>query len=177
MAKRKYVIFGVVFAIALFLDQITKVWARASLKPISRIVVVNGYFDFQYSENPGSAFGLFRDLGYARYLLFAIGIIALVVIFSFLRKVPENRGRIAAELGLLAGGAVGNIIDRVMFGKVTDFILWKVGEHTWPTFNIADAALVVGVIALMMDARGDEMSGKKKQPEPESEAQAVKKKR
>jgi signal peptidase II len=65
---------------------------------------------------------------------------------------------LGAELGLLAGGALGNIVDRIAFGKVTDFVVWKIGTHEWPTFNIADAALVVGVIGLLFDMRPDEKS-------------------
>src|SRR5437764_1551758 len=145
MDKRKYTIFGAVFALSLLLDQLTKVWARASLKPRhDSIVIIDGFFDLRYSENPGSAFGLFRDFAYARFLLLGVGVVALVVILSFLRRVQPGKLRVAAELGLLAGGAVGNIVDRVLFRKVTDFILWKVHTHEWPVFNIADAALVVG---------------------------------
>src|SRR4051794_14367663 len=122
MNKRKYTVFAIVFALSLLADQVTKIWARASLKPLAAgIVVVENYFDFQYSENPGSAFGLFRGMEHARYFLFAVGLVALGVIFTFLRRTRPDRPRIAAELGLLAGGAVGNIIDRVSFGRVTDF--------------------------------------------------------
>lgn len=157
MGNRKYGLFGAVFALSLLADQLTKVWARASLAPLHRpIVIIDGYFDLRYSENPGSAFGLFRDFEYARYLLFVVGIVALVVIGLILWRMRPDKLRIAAELGLLAGGAVGNIIDRVRFGRVTDFILWKIHEHEWPVFNIADAALVVGVLALLVEPRGDD---------------------
>src|SRR5439155_15593889 len=140
----KYVVFGITFALTLIADQVTKIWARASLQPRRQpIVIIDGFFDLRYSENPGSAFGLFRDFEYARFLLLGIGVVALVVIFSFLRRVKPERVRVAAELGLLAGGAVGNIIDRVLYRRVTDFILWKVQTHEWPVFNVADAALVV----------------------------------
>ena len=60
--------------------------------------------------------------------------------------------RVAAELGLIVGGALGNAIDRVAFGRVTDFVVWKLGTHEWDTFNVADAALVVGIIGLFLDA-------------------------
>lgn len=168
MEKRKYWIFSAVFAVALVADQITKIWARASLKPLGRsIVVVENYFDFRYSENPGSAFGLLRDVAYGRWILLAFGLVALGVIGYFLLRLRPDKGRIAAELGLLAGGAIGNIVDRVLFGKVTDFVLWKVHTHEWPIFNVADAALVVGVLALLIDARGEEM-----EPAPRAGAKA-----
>jgi signal peptidase II len=152
--KKKYTVFGVLFVLSLAADQVTKIWARQSLKPrLDSITVIPNYFDFRYSENPGSAFGLFRDMPGARYLLFAIGIVALGVVLSFLRRIKPDQLRVAGELGLLAGGALGNIIDRVRFGRVTDFILWHVHSHEWPVFNVADAALVVGVIALLFDLR------------------------
>jgi signal peptidase II len=157
MGSKKYGVFSTVFLASLVADQWTKVWARDALKPLHHaMVVVEGYFDLSYSENTGSAFGLFQGLSFAPYLLFGVGAIALVVIVAFLRKVRPDRLRIAAELGLLAGGAVGNIIDRVRFGRVTDFVVWKVHAHQWPTFNVADAALVVGVIALLLDAKSED---------------------
>src|SRR5262249_52944191 len=131
MEKRKYWFFGVAFALSLLADQVTKIWARASLKGRGAVVVVSDYFDFRYSENPGSAFGLFRDLPYARWLLLLIGIVALGVIWSFLRRTRPERARLAAWLGLLAGGAVGNIVDRMLFQRVTDFIVWKAPMEGW----------------------------------------------
>jgi signal peptidase II len=155
-SARKYTVFGLAFGLSLFLDQVTKVWARASLRGHAPIVVVQDFFDFHYSENPGSAFGLFRDTPYARELLFGVGLVALVVIGVFLHRSPNGRLRLAAWLGLLGGGAVGNITDRILYGRVTDFIQWKVHTHEWPVFNVADAALVVGVIGLLFDAKPED---------------------
>jgi signal peptidase II len=160
----KYRWFAIIFVLSLALDQGTKVWARQSLKPMypSVVTVIPGYFELRYSENPGSAFGLFRNLPHARELLFLVGVAALVIVAGYLRKAAPHAGRLGVELGLLAGGALGNIFDRVAFGRVTDFIVWKVGTHEWPTFNIADAALVVGVIGLFFDRRPDDAAAKKK---------------
>ena len=155
--QKKYWVFSLLLSLALLADQITKVWARRALKPTREVItVVEGFFDFRYSENEGSAFGLFRGLPYARYLLVVVGIVARVVVLSFLRRARGDKLRVAGELGLLAGGAIGNIVDRVAFGRVTDFILWHVHQHEWPVFNIADAALVVGVIGLLIDMRGED---------------------
>jgi lipoprotein signal peptidase len=166
--SRKYWFFVIAFVLSLALDQGSKLWARDALKPKypEAVTVVNGYFDLRYSENPGSAFGLFRGIPGARYLLFLVGIGALVVVGTYLKRAEPNARRLAAELGLLAGGALGNIIDRVAYGRVTDFVVWKVGAHEWPTFNIADAALVVGVFGLLFDL---------KPPENQAAATATKK--
>jgi lipoprotein signal peptidase len=154
----KYKAFIIALLLSLALDQGTKVWARHSLKPKypDVVTVIPKVFELRYSENTGSAFGLFRGLPGARYLFFVVGIGALWVVSSYLRKARPEQRRLGVELGLLAGGAIGNIIDRAAFSKVTDFIVWKVGTHEWPTFNIADAALVLGVIGLLFDLRPDD---------------------
>jgi signal peptidase II len=176
-ARRKYIVFAAVFVLSLAADQLTKVWARASLAPrLAPTVVIDGWFDLRYSENPGSAFGLFRDLPGARWILLAIGVGAMVVVWSLLRKVKPEHKRVAAELGLLAGGALGNIVDRVARSRVTDFVVWKYHGHEWPTFNIADAALVVGVVALLIDMKSDK-SDKGAEPVKEKAARSRKSRR
>jgi signal peptidase II len=164
MGPAKYRWFAFIFVLSLALDQLSKVWARHVLRPIYPAVktVIPGFFELRYSENPGSAFGLFRGVPGARYLLFVVGIVALIFVASYLRKASAHARRLGAELGLLAGGALGNVIDRVATGRVTDFIVWRAGAHEWPTFNIADAALVVGVIGLLFDMRPEENKANKK---------------
>ncbi len=165
----KYKAFIIAFLLALAVDQGSKVWARHHLKPMypQVVTVIPGFFEMRYSENTGSAFGLFRGLPFARYLFFIVGAGALFVVYNYLKKATPTQRRLGAELGLLAGGAIGNIIDRAAFAKVTDFLVWRIGSHEWPTFNVADAALVVGVIGLLFDLR----------PEPEAAQTSKAKKR
>jgi signal peptidase II len=80
-----------------------------------------------------------------------VGLVAIGAIFWMLHKARDNQTRLHWALGLVAGGAIGNIIDRILFGKVTDFVVWKYYQHEWPTFNVADAALCVGVGLLFLD--------------------------
>ena len=154
----KYRWFVVWFIVALGLDQGSKIWARRVLKPIYPQVktVISGFFEMRYSENPGSAFGAFRNMPGSRYFLFIVGVGALLYVAVMLKRAAPSAGRLGGELGLLAGGAFGNIIDRIMIGRVTDFIVWRAGSYEWPTFNIADAALVVGVILLFFDMKNHE---------------------
>lgn len=181
--KAKYLFFALLFAISFGLDQGSKIWARDSLKPrgYAGITVVNGYFDLRYSENTGSAFGMFRNMPGARAFLFAVGLICLAVVGVWLHRLPAAAAWLGAKLGLLAGGAVGNIVDRLIYAKVTDFIVWKVpsGGHSyeWPTFNIADAALVIGVALLILDwprdaalREAEEISRAKARDEDKSQA-------
>lgn len=162
----KYKVFIIALLLSLGLDQATKVWARRTLKPKypDVITVVPKFFDLRYSENTGSAFGLLRGVPSAKYVFFAVGIGALIVVGTYLKRAAPSAKRLSLELGLLAGGAIGNVIDRAMFGRVTDFVVWKVGTHEWPTFNVADAALVIGIIGLLFDLKPDPVPAGKKKP-------------
>jgi signal peptidase II len=152
MAK-KYRLFGLALLVSLALDQATKIWARASLKPRwpPVKVIIADYFDLHYSENTGAAFSLLRDVAWARWLFLGFGAVALFILWRYVRRVDENKRLHLFALGLVTGGALGNLIDRVLYGRVTDFILWKVHHHRWPVFNIADAALLVGIVLLLLE--------------------------
>jgi signal peptidase II len=151
----KYKFFLIALVLALGLDQGTKIWARSALKPHApeTIKVIPGYFELEYAENTGSAFSMLRGHPETRYFLFAFGIVALGAVAHYLRKAQPGQRRIAFELGLLAGGALGNLWDRALYGYVTDFILWRAGSHRWPNFNIADAALLLGIAGLFLDMK------------------------
>jgi signal peptidase II len=149
--RRKYMIFGVLGAISLVLDQWTKVLARQKLRLHDPVVVVKGFFNLRYSENTGVAFGMFQALPGGRILLTLVAVAAFVLVLHYLRKTELNHTRMHAALGLVGGGAIGNLIDRIAYGRVTDFIVWHYKGHEWPAFNIADAALVVGVGLMGLD--------------------------
>jgi signal peptidase II len=150
--------FVIALLVTLALDQGTKIWARAELKPhVPRTVdVIHGYFELEYAENTAAAFSLLRGRPGARYLLFGFGVIALGVVVVYLRKARPDEWRVGAELGLLAGGAIGNLLDRAVYGHVTDFVVWRIGAHRWPNFNVADAALVIGILGLLLDYKPDQ---------------------
>lgn len=154
MSKRKYILFSVLGALTILLDQWSKIWARTNLQPLrfgEKKTVIEGYFDMRYSENPGVAFGMFQNLQGGRVILTLVALFALVMVVLYLRKTEDKHTRLHAALGLIGGGAIGNLIDRIAFGKVTDFIVWRYQQHEWPAFNIADAALVVGVCLMVLD--------------------------
>jgi signal peptidase II len=165
---RKYVIFAVFAFVSVFLDQWTKVLARQQLRPAGwryecgesvwgeaprARVVIDGFFNLRYSENCGVAFGMLQKLptGVGRTLLTLVALGALVLVLYYLRKSEDRHLRMHVALGLVGGGALGNLIDRILFGKVSDFIVWHYHHHEWPAFNIADAALVVGVGLMALD--------------------------
>jgi signal peptidase II len=152
--RRKYALFLIFTVISLALDQWTKALARQYLQPRGPLrpkVVIQGYFDLRYAENPGVAFSMLQDLPGGRVLLTLLAIGAFLLVLYYLRKTPIDNPRLHVALGLVGGGAMGNLIDRVVYGRVTDFIVWKVGVHEWPAFNVADAALCVGVGLMLLD--------------------------
>jgi signal peptidase II len=159
--KSRNILFGAAAVLSLVLDQWTKVLARTHLKPLGpwggKTVIAN-YFDLRFSENTGVAFGMFQRLPGGRIWLTLIALIALLLVGYYLLKSGPRQTRLHLALGLVGGGAIGNLVDRIAFGRVTDFIVWHIGRHEWPAFNIADAALVVGValmaLDMMLDKRG-----------------------
>jgi len=125
-------------------DQLSKIWIRSY--PEQQLIFKAGFFQIIHTHNTGAAFGLFQGHSFALTIVALVGIVVILVYALFIyRRFPllDNRlGRLA--LGLILGGAVGNLIDRLRLGYVTDFI--DVG--VWPTFNIADSAITVGVIII-----------------------------
>jgi len=139
----------VVAAGTLLVDQISKSVARGSLEIGRPVDVLPGFFSFKLTENPGAAFGA---LGAWPAFLVVIGLVAVLAIVG-LRKERSKSYALAASLGLLLGGTVGNLVDRIRFGWVTDFldlhITARGRELSWPTFNLADVAITVGAILLV----------------------------
>lgn len=148
-------------SISILLDQVTKYWARSSLKE-GPIVVIEGYWDFVLAYNTGSAFSMFENLGNGRILLSLIAVVAIAAIISMVHKAEDSQTGFVVALSLMAGGAIGNVMDRVAMGKVTDFVLWKYHDHTWPVFNVADIALVIAVGLFLIVAYRDWRSEKNK---------------
>jgi signal peptidase II len=163
---RRYKLFFIVAAAGVILDQIVKLWARHALVVVEGgrsilkpLVAIKGHLEFHLSYNMGSAFGLFRNLGGTRVWLSLIALGACVAIFFLVRKAKDDHTWTTWALALVFSGALGNAIDRIFLGKVTDYaVVWypwhgKAGWfwRDWPAFNVADAALVAGVIILFLD--------------------------
>jgi signal peptidase II len=134
----------VIAVVSLGVDQFTKYLAMTRLAPIvvwAPIPSLAHIFTFTYTTNTGVAFGLFKDWG-PIFVGVAVVVIAAIVIYQ--REVPEGAWLVRLAMGLQLGGAAGNLIDRLRLGHVVDFIHF----HFWPVFNVADSAIVVGVILL-----------------------------
>jgi signal peptidase II len=145
--------FGLAIAVAVFaLDQITKYAVLHGLDLASRgRIYVAPFADFVLAMNRGISYGLFpQDGELGRWLLFSIKIAASVLFFFWLRRAATPL--VAASLGLLIGGALGNAVDRAVFGAVVDFVSLHAFGFRWYVFNLADAAIVAGVAGLLYDA-------------------------
>ncbi len=128
------------------LDQLSKAVVRFSLPLYQSVPVISGFFSLTHIENPGGAFGFLA--GYQsslQRLFFLIGtLVAVGVLIYLYRKIPVTYSLLAAGLALIMGGALGNLMDRIRFGKVTDFLDFFIGHVHWPAFNVADSAVTVG---------------------------------
>jgi signal peptidase II len=148
---RRWKWFLAIAALAIGLDQLSKLWARHALVPGARVAFLDGFWDWRLSFNPGASFNLFDGATGARVFLSVVGLAAVGVIAWMVRRARDDQRLLVAGLGLVAGGAAGNLIDRIAHGVVTDFALWHWHEAAfWPMFNIADAALVLGVAFLLV---------------------------
>ena len=140
-------------------DQLTKEWIARSLGYADEIPVIEGFFHITHVRNPGAAFGVLATSPEPVRLFFFVGVtlVAIGLIFSFYRKLAPGDRFSALSLGLILGGAVGNLIDRVRYGEVVDFLHFRLwGGYTWPDFNLADSFIVVGVILLVIELLASE---------------------
>jgi signal peptidase II len=131
----------------LLVDQATKTAVGGLLLPGRSVPVLGDYLRLTHVQNPGGAFGLFRNSGSA----FAIASIGAVLLLLWTIARYHARSRPAeVALGLVLGGAIGNLVDRIRFGRVVDFLDAGVGDVRWPVFNVADIAVVVGVALFLL---------------------------
>jgi signal peptidase II len=123
-------------------DQWTKHWVRVDFYYGESRPVIDGFFNFTYVRNTGAAWGMFGD---HTHILTAVSLVMLVLMIIFRRSFLNDTWPHRLALGLLVGGIVGNLMDRMRQGWVTDFLDFYVGTWHWPCFNIADAAICTGV--------------------------------
>jgi signal peptidase II len=115
--------------------------------------VIDGLFDITYVRNTGAAFGLFAsvDSSLKAILLNSIAVLVFVIVSAYALRSPHKSVRLQIGFALILGGAVGNLLDRVRFGYVVDFLDFFVSGHHWPAFNVADSAICIGVGLLFLD--------------------------
>ncbi len=150
----------------LVMDHLTKWIVRTRMDPRDSIELVPNYLRLSYVRNSGVAFGLFADIQsvWKPYILAAMAVVAVIVILIYSSRMPLNRTLLQLALAITMGGILGNFTDRIINGFVVDFIEFHINESFhWPTFNVADSAITIGIALLLIDTV--------KNPEPEEEPQ------
>ena len=158
---------GVWYSLALLiivLDQVTKGMAEQYLE-YGRPVVLTSWFNLTLQYNPGAAFSFLSDAGgWQRYFFSGIAVVISAVLVVWLYRLPTTQRMLPLSLALILGGAIGNLWDRVALGHVVDFISVHYGGYFFPAFNIADSAISVGAVLMILDSvlasRPDTTGGK-----------------
>ncbi len=157
--SRKNIVFWVVALVVIALDQATKIWVYTNVQfGVEEIEVIPGFFSIVHAQNPGAALGILRDFEYRIWLFLGFTVLAMGILLNMQRQLAKNLSFLPTVLGMIFGGAVGNGIDRVHKQSVTDFLrfyteapalkTWLIdwfGTNEYPSFNVADMALVIGV--------------------------------
>ncbi len=148
-------------AVILIVDQLTK-WIIDRTMPLHySIPVIDGFLSLTYIRNTGAAFGIFADSHAAFRLpfLIVVSLVAIGFILTMLRRLPQQEKGLITALSLILGGAIGNLIDRIVYGEVIDFLDFYMGKYHWPAFNVADSCITMGVsitVYYLIKAKGED---------------------
>ena len=142
-------------ALIIALDRITKRWVSTHLEEGSTITIIPRVFRISHVLNGGAAFSMFTDSPHperTRWMLTAFSILAAIVVCAVLLRVGRRVSLTALSMALVLGGAIGNVWDRLRTGTVVDFLEVHIVHYHWPDFNVADSAIVIGGILLLLDS-------------------------
>lgn len=148
MLHNKYVKLAWIATLVILADQIAKSFILKHLPVHQSVNVIEGFFDITHVRNPGGAFGLMANMNAAArtFVFLFLSSMAVGLLFYLYKKTPRTHSFLAAGFAMIFGGAIGNLIDRVRFGNVVDFLDVYIGRHHWPAFNIADSAITIGIL-------------------------------
>jgi signal peptidase II len=151
--KKNIIIFILGATAVIILDQITKAAIVAKFFKHESRTVIDGIFNLVYVMNPGAAFGFLANMSETFRYVFFIGITLVVIlcIIYYIVKSKQQNMLMVISLALIFAGAVGNLIDRVRFGAVVDFLDVYIGTAHWPAFNVADSAISVGAMLMIWE--------------------------
>jgi signal peptidase II len=147
----KYLKLTFVAGLVIIIDQITKAVILSSMPLYSSMDVVPGFFSLTHIHNPGVAFGFMsnQSSSFINIIFLFVISLAICLIFYFYINTPKRYSLLSTGFALIFGGAIGNMIDRIRFGKVVDFLDFYIGNFHWPAFNVADSAITVGIIIFL----------------------------
>jgi signal peptidase II len=136
------------------LDRATKLYIRAHVSPVDVYPVIPRFFNIVHTENPGAAFGMFSDspIAWRGALLVGISVAVMAILGVMLWRMAASQSQVTSTgLALVFGGALGNLVDRLFRGTVTDFLQLFFGSYEFPAFNVADSAITIGAGLLVID--------------------------
>ena len=137
--------------VVVVLDQLTKLWIDSNLLLHSRMPIIDGLFDLTLAYNPGAAFSFLADAGgWQRWFFTILSSVVTLVLILWLKRLPAHEKINAVALALIIGGAVGNLVDRIAHGHVIDFLLFYYQQWFFPAFNVADSAISIGVVLILL---------------------------
>jgi signal peptidase II len=160
------VVYLAIILATIAVDQLTKAWIIDSFRLYESMEVIPGFFNLVYVTNSGAAFSLLADVDspWRHYFFLGIGIVAVVGLTVAYWKLAKTNWYYCPALALITGGATGNLIDRVRFGSVIDFLDVYIGKYHWPAFNVADSAICIGaglcLIINILEIRNQEVRDK-----------------
>lgn len=138
-------------AAIIFFDWLSKAWALSTLTYQQSVEVIPGFWNWTLVHNRGAAFSFLAQAGgWQQWLFSALAVIISVVCVLMLKNADRRDWQTALPLALIIGGALGNLIDRIRFGYVIDFVHWYYGSFHWPVFNLADSAISIAAVLLIM---------------------------
>jgi signal peptidase II len=148
----------VLVAAILALDRWTKLLIQSRFDLDDSISIIDGFFNITYVRNTGVAFGIFSAISSPAkaILLSAFAALAAVLVVGYSLRTPIGKRLLHIALALILGGALGNLYDRLAYGYVVDFLEFYLGSHYWPSFNIADSAISIGVVLLAIEMMRNE---------------------
>ena len=143
----KYLKLAAIAGLVIIFDQITKAVIQNTLPLYHSITVMPGFFSITHIHNPGGAFGFManKSPGLRNLLFLFLSASAICLIFYIYKNTPRKYSLLLTSVALILGGAFGNLIDRIRFGEVVDFLDFYIGNYHWPAFNVADSAITVGI--------------------------------
>ena len=151
--NKKHGVLFITLLLVVGLDQISKMYISSVMSLHASYPVIDGFFNITCVRNPGAAFGFLADAApmFRSLFLIIVSAAAIVMILWFLAKNKSAGMLLTFALSLILGGAVGNLLDRIRFGSVVDFLDFYIASWHWPAFNVADSAISVGAVLLIVE--------------------------
>jgi len=151
--RRNYVTFFILSALVVGLDRLSKWYIDSTMSLHDTYPIIDGLFNITYVRNPGAAFGFLSNAAplLRSGFLILVSTAAIAMILCYLARNRSAGTLLVTALSLIMGGAAGNLIDRVLFGNVIDFLDFYLSSYHWPAFNVADSAISIGAVLLIIE--------------------------